>query len=436
MAFPTRARVRYLRRSSLQPTHMRSDLRLALYTALALFAVATALGALGLGPTPAAEIVRHLRYPLLSLSVGPFAALFATVFFCAIADRRAAASVGAAGVAAAVAHLALFGVPQLEGIEPAYFVLTFALWLGVASLAALAWRALRGADGDTRRTARAALAGCLFILLWCAFLNTFLQATIELHPRTYDAMLYRFEATLGFQAAPFVARRTAGAPAAAGLLEAVYDYLTFGFAALYGLTLRRRAHPPVNLLLAWAVGGACAFIAYHLLPASGPRYLLGALFPDRLPPLEAVRATPSTVMPWPRTAMPAMHAGWALILWAYARLLGWRWIERACLAVLALTLAAALAKGEHYLIDLVVAAPFSAAVLATSLRKVSWTEPRKRRIVLAGFGAWLAWILALRYGLQAFESVPGLAWLAIAATLWLGAALYGTLFRIAAAGRG
>jgi hypothetical protein len=134
--------------------------------------------------------------------------------------------------------------------------------------------------------------------------------------------------------------------------------------------------------------------------------------------------------------MPALHAGWAIMFWAYARLLGWRWIERACLAVLALMLAAALARGEHYLIDLVVVVPFTAAVLATSLRQVAWAEPHKRRIVVAGFGAWLAWVVALRYGLQAFESVPGLAWLAIAATLWLGAVLFRAFFRIAPAGQG
>jgi hypothetical protein len=412
---------------------MRSDLHLALYIALALFGAATALGWSGLGPTPAGEIARHLRYPMLPLSVGPFAALFATLFFCAIADRRAAAAVGAAGIAAGVAHLALFGVPRIEGIERVYHVLAFALWLGVASLLALVWRAVRGADADARRIARDALLGCAFILLWSAFLNTFLQATIELHPATYDAVLYRFEATLGFQPAAFAARALAGVPALGDGLDALYDYQTFGFAALYGLTLRRRAEPPVNLLLVWAVGAACAFAAFHALPAAGPRYLLGARFPLDLPPLAAVPEGRTAVQPWPRDGIPALHVGWAIVFWAYARASGWRRIARACAAVLALAVVTALARGEHYLVDLVVTAPFAAAVLMASLRKVPWAEPDKRRAVLAGFAAWLAWILALRYGLKAFEAVPGLAWLAIAATLALGVVLYRTFFRRAAA---
>jgi predicted membrane-bound spermidine synthase len=407
---------------------MRSDLRLALYIALGLLGAGMAIGWIGLGPTPAAQILGHLRSESLPLSVGPYAVFFAAVFFCAITDRRALAMAAAAGIAGGVAHLALHDVPSLQGMKALYYALVFGLWLGTASLAALAWLALRGADADARRTARDALAGCLFITLWSAFLYTYLQATVVLHPTTFDAPLHRFEATLGFQAAPLAARWVAGAPPVAGLLDLVYEYLAFGYAVLYGLTLRRRGNPPVNLLLVWALGGMCGFIAYHLLPAAGPRYLFGALFPNGLPPVEAVPATPTIVTPSPRNAMPSLHTGWAIILWAYARLFGSRWIERACIA---LTLAATLAKGEHYLIDLVVAMPFIAAVLTASLRKVSWDDPRKRLAVVSGFGVWLAWIVGLRFGLKAFESVPGLAWLAIAATVIHGASLYRTFFLLA-----
>lgn len=412
---------------------MRSDLRLAVNLALALFGVGMVLGWIGLGPTPGAEAWRFLSYPARSLSVGPYAALLATVFFCAVSDRRAAGTAGVAGLAGAAVHLGLYGVPRLEGLagmERIYHVLTVALWLGAASVVVLGWLALRG-DADARRTARAALAGCLFIALWSAFATTYLQATIALHPTTFDAMLYRFEATLGFQAAPLAARAVAGAPAVGEVLDALYDYQTFGYAALYGLTLRRRAEPAVNLLFVWALGATCAFAAYHVLPAAGPRHLLGARFPDDLPPLAAVPDARTAVQPWPRDAIPALHVGWAIVFWAYARATRWRRIAPACLVALALTVVAALARGEHYLIDLVVTAPFVAAVLTASLRRVSWREPRKRRAVLAGFAVWIAWILALRFGLRVFEAVPGLTWLAIAATLYLCVALYRTFFRLA-----
>jgi len=137
------------------------------------------------------------------------------------------------------------------------------------------------------------------------------------------------------------------------------------------------------------------------------------------------------VSPWPRAAIPALHVGWAIVFWAYARVVGWRWIARACLVALALTVLAALARGEHYLVDLVVTVPFVAAVLTACLRKVSWRDPRKRLVVAAGFGVCLAWIAALRSGGKIFESVPGLAWLALAATLLYSAWLYRVFFRLA-----
>jgi hypothetical protein len=179
------------------------------------------------------------------------------------------------------------------------------------------------------------------------------------------------------------------------------------------------------------VGAACAFAAYHLLPAAGPRYLLGERFPGDLPPLNAVPDARTAVPPWPRDAIPALHVGWAIVFWAYARVVGWPWIARLCLAALVLVAAAALARGEHSLVDLVVTLPFVAAVLAMSLRRVSWRDAHKRLVVAAGTGLWLAWIVALRLGVKVFELAPGLAWVAIAATLVCSAWLYRTLFRLA-----
>jgi hypothetical protein len=75
--------------------------------------------------------------------------------------------------------------------------------------------------------------------------------------------------------------------------------------------------------------------------------------------------------------------------------------------------------------------PFVAAVLTACLRKVSWRDPRKRLVVVSGFGVWLAWIVALRLGLKGFESVPALAWIAIAATLASSVWLYRVFFQLA-----
>ena len=410
---------------------MRSDLRLAVGIALGLFGLGMVIGWVGLAPSPLDEILRHFRVEHLAPSVGPFALFFFIMLVCAVRDRRTLTAVVAAGALAGAAHLALHPAPPTAGPWWLYCIVAFGLWLGLASLVAFYWIGWRGADTENRRTARDALLGGLFIVLWSAFVFTYLRTTLALHPATFDAMLYRFDGTLGFQPSAVVAKWATGLPPTLDVLEAVYECMAFGYAVVYGLTLRRRVQPPINLMLIWAVGGMLGFLAYHLYPAAGPRYLFGASFPHALPPVEAVPSAPTIVVPTPRNAMPSLHVGWLIILWVYARLLGSRWIDRACALVLGLTVLATLAKGEHYLIDLVVAVPFFAAVLAISLRSVPWDDPRKRGVVAAGLGLWFAWIVALRFGLGVFEAVPGLSWVAIAGTLYWGVLLYRSFFGLA-----
>ena len=89
-----------------------------------------------------------------------------------------------------------------------------------------------------------------------------------------------------------------------------------------------------------------------------------------------------------------------------------RWLAT---AFLALTLLATLGLGEHYLIDLVVAAPFAVAAMSACARQY-------------GRAAWagalvLAWLIYLRVALPAFSVSAFGAWTAMLATLILSVAL-------------
>jgi predicted membrane-bound spermidine synthase len=294
----------------------------------------------------------------------------------------------------------------------------------------LGWQAWRLTDPDERAAARAALAGCAFFSLWGSCVVTYLYSTVVMHPATYDAVLYRFDQTLGFQPSAVAARIANALPPTTTVLMWVYGYTAVFYAVVYGVTLRRRARPPLNMLYIWALSGL-GFLAYQFYPAAGPIYAFGGDFPDALPPADSVPASLAVVQPAPRNAMPSLHGGWTLALWAYSRLLGVRWLERGCLVVLVLTLAATLARGEHYVIDLVVAVPFVAALLAAGLRTVSWRDPVKRGIVVWGAGLWLAWIVALRGGLWAFEALPGLSWVTMLATVGYGVVLFRRFFALA-----
>jgi predicted membrane-bound spermidine synthase len=399
---------------------------IALAIAFCTFAFAMVIGWIGLGPTPLDDLASRVT----ERSLGAFGIFFFTVFVFAVRDLRTVALVLASGLLSGATHTLLGGPPDQAAMSIRAWVFGLGMWLGAASLVALAWRARRSADLHERSSARAALIGYLFIVVCSICPASYLNATILLHPTAFDGVLYRFDATLGFQASAVAARAAAAAPPTLAVLDVVYDYVGLWFAAVFGLTLRRRADPPVDLLYVWVLCGL-GLVAYQFFPASGPAYAFGNAFPNALPAADQVLGEAGLVTPAPRNAMPSLHTAWVIALWAYSRLLGVKWVERGCLAVLALTLAATLAKGEHYLIDLVVALPFAAALLAASLRAVPWHDSGKRGIVLAGLGVWLAWIVALRFGLALFESVPGLSWLAVIATLYHGALLHGRFFALA-----
>ena len=110
----------------------------------------------------------------------------------------------------------------------------------------------------------------------------------------------------------------------------------------------------------------------------------------------------------PRNAIPSLHSAWALLLFWSVRHCR-QWIRHAAAVFLALTLLATLGLGEHYVIDLVVAVPFAAFVMAACAR-----EHRRAAVLGALVMAWLAY---LRFGFLLIAPAPALAWVAVLATL-------------------
>jgi hypothetical protein len=88
------------------------------------------------------------------------------------------------------------------------------------------------------------------------------------------------------------------------------------------------------------------------------------------------------------------------------------------------TLISTLGLGEHYLIDLVVAIPFTVAVDGL-VSLISSTVTNRRQVVATIGGATItgAWLLVLRYGVESLRGTPWVAsWLVLgtlAASGWL-----------------
>jgi len=227
--------------------------------------------------------------------------------------------------------------------------------------------------------------------------------------RTYDYQLLAVDASFGFQpslALRHLLERTHLFP----IFIAVYDLLPVAMALAYILHLRDRknlSYIPLVFALAM-LGGAF----YHVLPASGPVYLLGTdhfvgecgVFCSSLKELASdtsrLHAISLVDARWPRNCLPSLHVTWALLTFLVCadRRAG-RWLSGTFLIGTAL---ATMATGEHYLVDVITAFPF--AVIVWKIGAAKGTGPE--RFMPIGYGAvmLLGWIFLIR-------TVPAIFWL-------------------------
>ena len=108
-----------------------------------------------------------------------------------------------------------------------------------------------------------------------------------------------------------------------------------------------------------------------------------------------------TVPDFARNCMPSLHLASALAVWWNSRLWA-RWGRMLAGLFLCATIFATLALGEHYLVDLVVAVPFTMALQAAWTVAVPLEESRRRLPVIIGAVLTALWITLLRYGLSLF----------------------------------
>jgi hypothetical protein len=222
------------------------------------------------------------------------------------------------------------------------------------------------------------------------------QQLTVFHTITYDVPAYLADNAYGFSASAALGGAMRVFPAAHRLVECIYGWLPAAVAICYALNVRA-GNPNADVLLKAALAaGLVAFILYHFYPAAGPIYAFGADFPDALPDPSALRSAPAMLArpEAPRNCMPSVHLAWALLAVVEARGLAAIW--RTIFAAFAgLTAFATIALGEHYIIDLIVAIPFTFAVHATfNSDRISLIS---RRSAVSIGAAWtLFWFVFLR----------------------------------------
>ncbi|SPE42331.1 membrane hypothetical protein [Candidatus Sulfopaludibacter sp. SbA3] len=253
----------------------------------------------------------------------------------------------------------------------------------------------------------------LFPPLWSIGSTFILGISASLLPMTLDRYLYAVDGSFGFQASFLGAQLLLAHPWLLHTCAICYFNLPIAMTLMY-LVLQRRANEhEANRFIQFAIYLAIAGTSlYFACPAVGPGGAFHADFPYKTPHATVVWVAMPLAA---RNCMPSMHTAWILcLLWCAPSMS--RWLRAILWAFAGFTLLYALSAGGHYLVDLVVAVPFTLAVRSAFRRE--WKSPGF--VLNAAVVAF--WFVVVRYGVGLFMLSPmvpyGLSIATLVAPLW------------------
>ena len=218
-----------------------------------------------------------------------------------------------------------------------------------------------------------------------------------------DEYLWRFDASFGYPQL-ILSKLLLSSPLLFWACKCLWWSLPFLFVVAY-LALPDSVR--AKYFIAIVCTGCLILPLYALCPGAGPVYLFGNRYPGSLPALLHPHKTflPAGLQ---LNATPSGHVAWSLLLFWFS----FKYCRKRTAVIFGLILAgtavAILGLGEHYVIDLIVAFPYAAAVWALIGRH--W----KRAGVLLTFV--ILWLVMLREG-WALLIPRALVWPLCAATI-------------------
>jgi hypothetical protein len=243
-----------------------------------------------------------------------------------------------------------------------------------------------------------------FLAVLCLLLPPLFQTD------TLDRFLYAFDGSLGFQPGFWDAQFLLQHRALLAASEIVYRNLPLGLGVAYYL-VRERSREIAAATLRFYLGiAAIGYVAYCFFPASGSGVVFGSAFPFHPPALYDMVIAPAPAPFAPRNCMPSLHAAWALAMYWSTRVLP-RLARAAAGLFVGLTLLYALS--QHYLVDFVVALPFTLAIYAATRPAPVWRLPSCRDACVFASILFLVWLTALRWWIAGFMGSPAYAWSAV-----------------------
>lgn len=340
---------------------------------------------------------------------GSFAFTLAGSFAFYLATRPARSAIAVTlllGLALRLAYGATIGVQPYFGSP----LICSAGFLGLASLLVLAYSGLRN-----NRFAPFGYAAFLpFMSIMVGFI---LPLGIRFCPVAYDTHLLAADGTLGFQPSFVLGRLAAERPALWNFASTVYYALPFAVALLCAARFKEHPSQARRLFYLFALLSIVGFALYTLCPATGPMYAFRDVYPWNPPSLRDLALGLALSVPGaPRNAMPSLHFSSALLVLWNTSGLGKAARIAATLFVAAMAFAV-LAVGEHYLIDLIVAVPFSLMIQAVLTSSLPGSSRPRYLAMSSGAALAVGWCLLLRYWIGPLVAWPAVARAAFLATL-------------------
>lgn len=205
-----------------------------------------------------------------------------------------------------------------------------------------------------RKTPRMAIQDLLIgsvLVVGTAFMPTLISASTVQRPILFDAVFYRIDLALGLDGRQLCAYTMTHA----SFHEAItIVYMATAFALMVAYAVER------NFAFVWsvAVASALAPVFYFIFPAIDPNVAFPG-YPFKAPhPAFSLMSNPS-----PAAAVncfPSMHMTWAILIVLNAK----SWKLRAPAMLFAIgTAMATIGLGEHYVVDLLAAVPYSLGVV-------------------------------------------------------------------------
>lgn len=276
-------------------------------------------------------------------------------------------------------------------------VLTVGGGFGLVGLGMMLVSFFRLPEGAGKERVRAFLLAGLCVLFYPIVAGKGIGLLSQVTWRVYDSHAYGFTSALGFFPAAKVSSFLIAHPYFFYSAHAVYSRLPLFIFIGFWLALRYPEKSYSNILYSFLLGGFLAFPIYFVIPMVGIDLYVGSPpWPSQTMPLHQGFELVAAPMSYPRTCFPSLHTTWVLVFFVTVCRIS-RLSAVLGASVVVFTLMGSLSHTVgHYLVDILVAVPFSLGTIAVATRPTKHNRTIRTQCLAFGIGSTLVWAFLFR----------------------------------------